>query len=73
MGSKGMWGGGLGIISVAKPALVLYLDDELGGADWNGRLMFIILTDLVTSARIELMPVSALWHVVNNDKSKFIV
>lgn len=73
MGSKGMWGGGLGIISVAKPALVLYLDDELGGADWDGRLMFIILTDLVTLARIELMPVSALWHVVNNDKSKFVV
>lgn len=68
-----MWGGGLGIISVAKPALVLYLDDELGGADWDGRLMFIILTDLVTLARIELMPVSALWHVVNNDKSKFVV
>ena len=68
-----MWGGGLGIISVVKPALILYLDDELGGADWNGRLMFIILTDLVTLARIELMPVSALWHVVNNDKSKFVV
>jgi hypothetical protein len=66
-------GSGLRIVSIAEPTLVTYLDNKLGGVDWDGRIVLVIFSDFVAQAGIKLVPASTLRHVINDNESKFSV
>jgi hypothetical protein len=72
-GCEGVGSGGLRIVSIAEPALVTYLNNKLGGADWDGRIVLVIFSNFVAQAGIKLVPASTLRHVIDDNESKFPV